>query len=210
MAIRQELLSSLNSYASTWAKPETIYPSRLDVEELDTVSRFISFVSGAPGCFLRSNIEGHMTGSALVVNPSLTKVLLTHHKKLNMWLQLGGHADGHHKIHEVAMNEAIEESGLTNLTFLNYEWDLFSTKEPKPLPFDLDCHLIPANFKDPEHYHYDVRYLVMAASETLPIVSDESHDVRWFSLADAMDVTSERSMHRQFAKVAWLKSKLGL
>jgi ADP-ribose pyrophosphatase YjhB (NUDIX family) len=206
MALRQELLATLEAYEHTWETKTSSSPWSHPDEAV--VSRFISFVTSTPGCFHRTTLAGHMTGSALVVNSSLTKVLLTHHKKLGMWLQLGGHADGHHKIHEVAMTEAHEESGLTNLSFMNYERDIFGASTPVPLPFDLDCHLIPMNAKDPEHYHYDVRYVVMAASEVLPIVSEESHDVRWFTIEAARTVTQERSMHRQFDKIEWLKNKL--
>lgn len=206
MTLRQELLETLDCYRSTWGSLK--YPSRVDSEEIDCVDKFTSFVSSTPECFLRSHTVGHMTGSALVVNTTLTKVLLTHHRKLGMWLQLGGHADGHHLLHEVAMTEALEESGLTNLSFLGYEWDLFQQKVSRPLPFDLDSHLIPANSKDCEHTHFDVRYLVVATDEIKPTVSFESLDVRWFSIRDAREVTEERSMHRQFDKVECLRSKL--
>lgn len=208
MSLRQDLLSTLDSYIQTWCGHGVSYPGKTEAEERRAAENFISFISANPDCFKRTNLAGHLTGSALVVNSTLTKVLLTHHKKLNMWLQLGGHADGHHLLHEVAMTEAHEESGLTNLALLNYEWDLFKARVPRPLPFDLDSHLIPANSKDPEHVHYDVRYVVLASSETLPVVSHESHDVRWFTIAEARKVTDERSMHRQFDKIEWLKAKL--
>jgi ADP-ribose pyrophosphatase YjhB (NUDIX family) len=210
MTLRQDLLTSLEAYLTTWCTPKASYLGRTDQEERPVAERFISFVSVTPGCFARTNLDGHMTGSALVVNKSLTKVLLTHHKKLNLWLQLGGHADGHHLLHEVAMTEAIEESGLQNLSHLSYERDVFGAAAPDHLPFDVDCHLIPANAKDPEHRHFDVRYLVVAASETMPVVSGESHDVRWFDLKTARSITSERSMHRQFYKLDWLKIQLGV
>jgi hypothetical protein len=106
------------------------------------------------------------------------------------------------------MTEALEESGLSNLSFLGYEWDLFQQQLERPLPFDLDSHVIPANSRDNAHIHYDVRYLVAADQERKPVVSDESHDVRWFTIADAREVTNERSMHRQFDKIEWLKAKL--
>jgi 8-oxo-dGTP pyrophosphatase MutT (NUDIX family) len=208
MTIRQDLLSTLETYLKTWCTNTASYHGRIESQEQLVAENFISFVSGTPHCFARANHDGHMTGSALVVNQNLTKVLLTHHKKLNIWLQLGGHADGHHLLHEVAMSEAHEESGLTNLAHLHYERDVFGARIEGLLPFDLDCHLIPANTKDPEHRHYDVRYLIVAASETLPVVSEESHDVRWFELRDARTVTAERSMHRQFDKLEWLKNKL--
>jgi 8-oxo-dGTP pyrophosphatase MutT (NUDIX family) len=179
------------------------------------VHKFLEFISSTPACFSRSNLAGHFTGSALVVDRGMTKVLLTHHKKLGMWLQLGGHADGNHLLHEVAMMEAIEESGLMNLTFLRYEKVFFGedtgitiNQATQPiLPFDLDCHTIPESKKDQAHLHYDVRYVLMADSESLPVVSEESHDVRWFTLDEARLLTDSRSMHRQFDKVEWLRSQ---
>jgi 8-oxo-dGTP pyrophosphatase MutT (NUDIX family) len=149
-----------------------------------------------------------LTGSALLVNPTLSKVMLTHHRKLEMWLQLGGHADGHPIIHEVALNEALEESGLNHLSFLKYETELFQVHTATPLPFDLDCHVIPANSKDPEHLHYDVRFIILANDETPPAISDESLDVRWFSLEEARTITSEVSMHRQFDKLEHIRQSL--
>jgi hypothetical protein len=44
--------------------------------------------------FVRECLDGHLTASALVVNPKTGMVLLHNHKKLNKWLQFGGHEDG--------------------------------------------------------------------------------------------------------------------
>ena len=183
MTLRQNLIGLLHSYQNTWCRLPAANVSWDLHFEGNTVYDFNDFVDKNTRCFERSHHPGHITGSALVLNHDLTKVLLTHHKKLGMWLQLGGHADGHHLTHEVAMTEAIEESGLTSLQFLKYESDLFGASAgTKPLPFDLDRHLIPATARDPEHYHYDVRFLLIAsATDQPPIISDESHDVRWFT-----------------------------
>ena len=210
MPNRHEILTTLDRYKTTWCRPDVLYPSRIGSEELDILTPFGEFVAANPGCFERANTAGHFTGSALVVNPSLTKVLLTHHRKLDMWLQLGGHADGVPRLHEVAMTEANEESGLTDLSLLSYEADTFGPdfKTDIPLPFDLDWHGIPARASEPAHIHYDVRYVVLAKSEAPPQVSHESHDVRWMTLDEARALTSERSMHRQFAKIDWLRQKL--
>jgi len=179
--------------------------------DVDSARLFTNFAGQETKCFERSNLHGHMTGSALVMNHDLTKVLLTHHKKLGMWLQLGGHADGHPITHEVAMGEALEESGIKSLEFLPYEQLAFgSLATTLPLPFDLDRHLIPANSRDPEHYHYDVRYLLINYSDETPVVSEESHDVRWFTLDEARRVTEEVSMLRQFSKVEWVRKILKL
>jgi 8-oxo-dGTP pyrophosphatase MutT (NUDIX family) len=225
MALRQKILGTINHYQATWASicipangmPHAPLGLDLGSEERSIVSRFLAFISETPACFSRSTLSGHFTGSALVINKSMTSVLLTHHKKLGMWLQLGGHADGNHVLHEVALTEAFEESGLTNLSFLNinsldFGSSLFQALLPDPseccpLPFDLDCHTIPANFKDDEHLHFDVRYVLVAESESLPVVSDESHDVRWFTIAEARLLTNHRSMHRQFDKIEWIRER---
>lgn len=211
MPHRQNLLSALQSYQATWCKDLAAYQARAGGFDQETAQLFLNFVRQEPKCFERFNLPGHMTGSALVMNRDLTKVLLTHHKKLGMWLQLGGHADGLAITHQVAMAEALEESGIKSLEFLSYEQATFGTKSiTSPLPFDLDRHLIPANSRDPEHYHYDVRYLLINYSDETPVVSEESHDVRWFTLNEARQMTNEASMHRQFSKVEWVRKNLKL
>lgn len=203
------ILSSLEVYAKTWGDarffPDRTWPAGHDLQK---ARAFAAFVTKEPHCFERSNLVGHMTGSACVVNHSLTKVLLTHHRKLGLWLQLGGHADGNPVLQDVAMTEANEESGLTKLSFLTYENSAFQIANKFPIPFDLDDHMIPANKRDPEHKHYDVRYLIVADDGEQHIVSEESHDVRWFTMAEARAITSELSMHRQFDKIDTLR-KLG-
>lgn len=152
----------------------------------------------------RGQWKGHFTGSALVVNPTLTRVLLTHHRKLGMWLQLGGHADGDTDLARVAMTEALEESGLTNLTFFGFP----SLQEV--VPFDLDIHSIPESPYAPQHVHYDMRFLVVADDSQSLTISDESHDLRWFQFDEARVVNQEDSMVRQYQKVALLKAWAGV
>ena len=108
-------------------------------DEADTARRVIDFVERNPDCFERSLEEGHITGSAWIVDSSGTNTLLTHHRKLGIWLQLGGHADGDSDVLSVAMTEAVEESGLTSLEIVCDEI------------FDLDVHGIPAREKTSQH-----------------------------------------------------------
>lgn len=173
---RQSLLDQLTAYAAK-------HP-----EEAETVGRFIDFVTAETDCFERSLAIGHVTGSAWIVNEDASQVLLTHHAKLDRWLQLGGHADGDSDVLAVAMKEAREESGL-----LDFE----------PVGdgiFDLDIHPIPARKSDPEHLHYDVRYVLRATGSTDYIVSDESHDLRWVTLDEVEELTVEESMLRMVRK----------
>lgn len=173
---RQPLLDQLADYAAK-------HP-----DEAETVARFIDFVRSDGDCFERSLAIGHVTGSAWIVNADGTQVLLTHHRKLDRWLQLGGHADGDPDVFAVAMKEAREESGLSDF---------------EPVGdgiFDLDIHPIPARKSDPEHLHYDVRYLLRATGATDYVVSDESHDLRWVPLEEVTTLTTEDSMTRMVRK----------
>jgi len=193
----------LKDYKAMWLDPSSPHSRNFRDEEHDTLQAFHTFLSNSSySWFERSCRHGHFTGSALVTTPELNKVLLTHHRKLNLWLQLGGHADGEHQLDRVASQEAHEESGLTRL----YIDDCKELSQQNRIigcayPFDLDRHLIPARLDEPAHFHYDVRYLVIADPIETLTISQESHDLGWFSLEKAYQLTTERSMHRQFEKL---------
>lgn len=148
-----------------------------------------------------------MTGSALIVTPDLSRVLLTHHKKLNLWLQLGGHADGDPVLYETALREGTEESGLTDLQFFPYA-ECFGDADTPPLIFDLDIHWIAERKTEEGHFHYDARFLLFTENAERFRASEESHEIRWFGLADAYGMTTEWSMHRQFDKLRYLRALL--
>jgi hypothetical protein len=97
----------------------------------------------------RERLEGHFTGSAWLVSGDGLRVLLTHHRKLGRWLQLGGHADGDRDLARVALREAEEESGLPDLSV---EGGPSSTGPP----------LDSGRGDVPGHWHHDVRYVVRA------------------------------------------------
>ncbi len=153
-------------------------------EEKPFLERFRNFIEHNPRCFERSN-RGHITGSAWILNHEGTKALLTHHKKLNSWFQLGGHADGDSDIKRVALKEAQEESGIEHLQFL------------MPGILDIDIHPIPG----PCEFHYDVRFLLQAPANKTFTVSDESHDLAWVDLDKISEYSSERSVLRLAEKV---------
>jgi len=156
--------------------------------ESRTINRFMDFVKQEAGCFERSTISGHVTASAWILSPDGERVLLTHHRKLDRWLQLGGHADGDPDVLSVAYKEAREESGIDHF------------EQVLPGIFDLDIHVIPARKNEPEHFHYDVRYLFRVSGSTDYIVSAESHDLRWVGLDKVASLTTEESMLRMVAK----------
>jgi 8-oxo-dGTP pyrophosphatase MutT (NUDIX family) len=150
----------------------------------DTVQMFREFALGHADCLERSCRSGHVTGSAWLVDASGRRVLLTHHRKLNRWLQLGGHADGDADLAQVALREAEEESGLAGLIV-------------EPELFDLDRHLIPQRAGEPAHFHYDVRFVVHATGSDEFVVSDESHALAWRDIAGiAADASADASLRR--------------
>ena len=170
-------------YAQTY--PEEMAPNDM-----------LKFLDEETGYFLRNNYNGHFTGSAWIVNPDRSSILMTHHKKLGKWIQLGGHADGESDLLKVALREAKEESGIQ-------QFKVFSEEI-----FDLDIHGIPQNNSELGHLHYDVRFLIEAdPTGEAVIISDESHDVTWIPLADVTKLNPEVSIARMIKKTIIMKDK---
>ena len=109
----------------------------------------LRFIEAHPNSLERSCLLGHLTGSAWLVTPDRRSTVLLHHKKLNRWLQPGGHADGNGNLFEVALHEASEETGL----------DLFIFIPVTNLIFDIDVQKIPERGAELAHTHYDIRYI---------------------------------------------------
>ena len=159
-----------------------------DVHEAAMTAETIRFVETEADCLLRSCLPGHLTGSAWIVSPDRMRTLLTHHRKLDKWLQLGGHADGDGDLPGVAAREATEESGLAEVRMVSGEI------------FDLDRHWIPARKNEPGHYHYDLRFLFEADPTATIVVSHESKDLAWIELARVTGLNPEESMARMVRK----------
>jgi 8-oxo-dGTP pyrophosphatase MutT (NUDIX family) len=153
-----------------------------------------NFVRLHPDCFERTCVEGHVTGSAWIVSSDHREVLLTHHRKLDRWLQLGGHADGDSEPHRVALREAREESGMERFAIVS--GDAKPESADAPLPLDVDVHLIPAHGDEPAHLHHDIRYLLVAAPGQAIVVSEESRELRWFAADQLARLPREDSLLR--------------
>jgi coenzyme F420-0:L-glutamate ligase len=135
---------------------------------------FLGFLAVRPDAMWRSCVPGHLTASALVVDPSREMVLLTLHPRVGRWLQLGGHCEpSDHSILDAAAREAREESGIGSLSF-------------DPGPIALDVHAITCSLGLPTR-HYDVQYLAVTSPGAEPVMSDESLDLRWFPWDDLPD-----------------------
>ena len=162
---RRHLCEQLQTYLATHS------------ERRDVAERLLQFVLSTPDCFERCHIAGHITGSAWLLNPAGDRALLTLHRKLGLWVQPGGHADGDPDVLHVALREAEEESGISGIIPLS------------PEIYDIDIHTIPPHLPTgtPEHLHYDVRYLLQAPHEQYS-VSDESEDLRWVNAGELLQL----------------------
>jgi 8-oxo-dGTP pyrophosphatase MutT (NUDIX family) len=172
---RQSLIASLQDYKTSYG------------EELLFRNRFLTLLGHAQ-CFHRDFLPGHITGSAFITDTSVQYVLLTHHAKLNRWLQPGGHADGNEDIFAVALREAREETGLNSFTPAQKTF------------FDIDIHGIPARKDFPAHDHYDVRFFLTADRQEPLQITDESIDLKWVPLDDLESYTDEPSILRMREK----------
>lgn len=163
----------------------------IDQKEQNFKKQIVEFVQKHPECFERSLEVGHITGSAWLLNKERTHVLLMHHAKLNMWLQLGGHCDGNADVLAVAVKEAQEESGIMGIEPVLHTI------------FDVDVHPIPANSREKAHYHYDIRFLLHVTSDEQLSQNSESKELRWIDKNHANLPTHSESIVRMFDK--WIK-----
>ena len=158
----QNLLKELENY-------KLKYPLEKDIAE-----KYIDFLNkNKEKWFFRENLEWHFTGSIVVVNKDITKTLLMHHKKLDRWLNFWWHADWEVNLREVAVRELEEEAWI----FIK-ESDLLDI-------FDIDLQIIPERKQEPEHFHYDVRYIVKV-DENIIFEKQESevNDIKWFDIEE--------------------------
>ena len=167
----------------------------LDPHEAEMVAATIAFAEAERECLRRECGPGHLTGSAWMVSPDRTRTLLTHHRKLDKWLQLGGHADGDPDLLAVALREAREESGLA------------SVRAVSGAVFDVDRHWIPPRKTEPGHYHYDLRFLIEADPNEPLMTSNESKDLAWVKVAGVTALNPEESMARMVRKTAALRAE---
>ena len=182
-SVHAALRQAFARYAARWPREE------------ETARLFLALLDDPREPFRRERLAGHFTASCWLVDGAGARVLLTHHRKLGRWLQLGGHADGDRDLARVALREAEEESGLSGLRV-------------EPEPFDLDQHWIPERGGVPGHWHYDVRYVVRATGCERYTVSAESLDLAWRPVAEvAADPALDAPLRRMAGK--WLARLAG-
>jgi len=149
----------------------------------------VELVGSKPGAFERGHFApGHITASCFIVDDD--RLLLHHHRRLNRWLQMGGHVEGDEDPKDAALREGSEESGLRDLTLAAGGI------------FDLDVHVIPAAKGEPKHRHFDVRYVARTASPDAVVIDRaESNDVAWVPLERAEALMNEAASSRVIQKI---------
>lgn len=183
---RRELLNLLDRHRTRF------------MDEGAFIAQTRAFVQDHTDCFHCDLWPGHVTGSAWVVSPARTHVLLLHHRKHDQWFQPGGHADGDADILRVALRETSEETGL----------DPSHIRLARERIFDVDVHTIPESHRGPRHTHYDIRFLVEMDDDIAIPGNDESHQVLWVALADVPRFNNNRSTLRMVEKTRRLRRDL--
>ncbi len=163
-----------------------------DAKEAEDLARMRAYAHVLLQPFSRAQPEAHFTGSAVVTDPEGARVVLVHHRKLQRWLQPGGHADPQDagSMQRTALREAHEETGCR--VFLH----------PRaPLPLDVDVHAIPGRPDEPGHLHLDVRFLVVAEDpDALAHDPSESFGAQWLSWEEALARADEAPLRRMLEK----------
>lgn len=151
----------------------------------------VNLLTSGGDSFSRADFEpGHITASLFIVDPPMERLLLHHHRRLNRWLQMGGHVEGDENPAAAALREGEEESGLADLELVSGGI------------FDVDVHVIPAAKGEPEHRHFDVRYLARTRMpEAIAIDHNESNALAWVPLAEAEARMNEAASTRVIAKI---------
>lgn len=177
MNTTRELLEALQDYVQR-------YP-----QEKEVAQRIALFITDHEDWTSRDNPTGHVTASVWITDEAHSKVLLAYHRKLDRWVQLGGHVEAGESLIEAALREAFEESGLTTLRLIERRI------------YDLDIHTFPAHGQVPGHLHFDVRFLLQADGAEQPVISAESRQVAWIERRRITEYTDEYSVLRMAEKL---------
>jgi 8-oxo-dGTP pyrophosphatase MutT (NUDIX family) len=168
-----------------------------DDAEREHYLAIIDLLSGGPKVFDRDHFTpGHVTASCFIIDPASSRLLLHRHRRLGRWLQMGGHCFDNEIPAAAALREGAEESGLPDLELLSEDI------------FDLDIHPIPAAKGEPDHQHFDLRYVARTASpDAIVIQESESEDLAWVSLDEAITRMNEGGSTRAIRKIEQLMKK---
>jgi 8-oxo-dGTP pyrophosphatase MutT (NUDIX family) len=162
-----------------------------DPLEAEHRNSILALLRGSADPFSRGSFTlGHITASLFIVDPASRSILLHHHRRLDRWLQMGGHIEGDEDARSAALREGLEESGLPDLALM------------VPAVVDLDVHPIPAGKGEPDHHHFDVRYVATtSAPAAIRIDEAESKELAWIPLDGAESLMNEAASSRVIRKI---------
>jgi 8-oxo-dGTP pyrophosphatase MutT (NUDIX family) len=160
-------------------------------QEHAKLKQFTEFVNQYSDAFERTQTVGHITASAMLLSPESDQCLLMHHRKLDKWLQPGGHADGDKDTFRVAQKEVYEETGICQ----------FMKADAHVL--DIDIHEIPARPQEPKHKHYDICYLMQSTCLEF-VQNEESLQLKWVDLDEVLNFNNEPRYQRIMTKIKQL------
>jgi len=177
MSRRERLLDELRGYEPA------------DSIEAFNVAAVVNLLTISAAPFSRGQFDpGHITASCYIVDPG-GRLLLHHHRRLDRWLQMGGHVEASELTSEAALREGREESGLADLML---DGGIL----------DVDVHAIPASKGDPLHHHFDVRYIARtSAPDSVSMHPDESNDLAWVTLERAEQLMNAPESTRVIRKL---------
>ena len=167
-------------------------------EERQSQAAILDLLRRAEDPFTREKTD-HITGSAIVARPDGSAFLMVFHRRLQRWLQPGGHVEPEDpSVRETALREAREETGLAALSIANGGRII-----------DLDVHPIPATPKRPAHVHHDLRYLATTPAVSASAEPLEIEKVAWFSLEEALTAGVDASLERALKKAQRILEAIG-
>jgi 8-oxo-dGTP pyrophosphatase MutT (NUDIX family) len=161
-----------------------------DSQEANHLALLMDLLTAGPRAFSREHfVPGHITASCFILDGD-KRLLLHHHRRLDRWLQMGGHIEGDEIPSEAALREGREESGLDDLALV------------RDTIFDIDIHSIPAAKGEPDHFHFDIRYLARtSAPSAIALDANESNDLTWVPLDRAEELLREEAGTRVIRKI---------
>ena len=163
-------------------------------QEISDKKAIMNFINHNDDCLKRTNLIAHVTASAFVLNKTMDRILFIHHNIFNSWGWVGGHNDSHPNLLEVAMKEALEETGISKVEPFNDEI------------ISLDVIYVENHIKNGlfvgDHLHLNATYLLIASEEEkLVVKEDENSDVKWFNISDVMEQVTEVRIKDIYIKI---------
>jgi len=173
----------------------SLFENYVPKTEQETVDKklILDFINRNPDCLLRTNLVAHITSSGIIVNEAMNKVLFAFHNIYQSWSWVGGHNDGNPNLLEVALSEAIEETGVKSIR--PYFDDILT----------IDAIYVGNHIKKgkyvPDHLHLNATFLFIADEHEKPTSKpDENQGVQWFDIDEVLDHVTEPRMKPVYQK----------